>query len=96
MKYSEDRKSHSSLKVVSGILNEWDPLGVSDYVSDEYEMYIGSLIYELDRGCSVQKMFDILENIVQSRMGVRPNSNSNYIAASKLVEHWRKFEIECE
>ncbi|MBB5213310.1 hypothetical protein [Microbulbifer hydrolyticus] len=96
MKYSENRKSHNSLKVISKILNEWDPLGVSKYVADEYDMYIGGLIYELDRGCNVKEMSEILDGIVRGRMGVRPNSDSNYIAASKLLEHWRKFEIASE
>ncbi len=93
MNYSEERKSRKSIERISEILNEWDPIGVSEYVSDEYDMYINAIVLELDNGCDERTLSKLLKEIVVKRMCISSDEEANQRAAEQLIQHWKSYEV---
>jgi len=91
MKWREERKSYDSVQRVNEILNGWDPIGVADLVSDEYEMYISSIMLELDKNSGEEAIYNLLVEIVEKRICLSADKGKTAKAANLLVSHWAQY-----
>lgn len=69
---------------LKAVLDRWDPIGVADVVSDEYDSYVWPIASLLESGISQDKLARHLDDIVTERMGLPGNSDASYAAAAKL------------
>ena len=69
------------------LLNEWDPIGVSNVPEavDEYDSYALQVFTALQSGASAASISDFLEWVVTDRMGLLSNQRHSEEIASKLV-----------
>jgi hypothetical protein len=54
------------------LLNNWDPLGVADLVSDEYECLLAPLWTRLRTGCSRAQVTEFLWFELEDHFGLDP------------------------
>ena len=71
---------------IRSILNaDWDPIGVSDIVDDEYDAYIGHIYSMLANSGSEQAVADYLLSIERDRMSLQGTpTNQRLSVAAKL------------
>jgi hypothetical protein len=55
---------------VRALWNEWDPIGVSDAVDDEYDSYLGPTLRLLENDASTEEIERYLAFVVLDRMGM--------------------------
>jgi hypothetical protein len=91
--YSEDRKSENSLKVLSKILCEWDPLDVIEpgEESNEYDNYIPEIMLQLDKNITDEDLAKLLQNIADRYMQVFTLTEINLNISRKLKKHWENY-----
>ena len=72
-------------------MNDWDPIGVADLVSDEYEMYISSIMLELDKNSGEEAIYNLLVEIVEKRICLSADKGETTKAANLLISHWAQY-----
>ena len=77
------------------LINDWDPAGIGDNpgLSDEYDVYIGSIINILKYKPSVETIVVFLKKIEETEMGI-DNINIKYLydVATKLKETEERYK----
>lgn len=69
------------------LLEEWDPIGVSQFpkAQDEYDAYAPDLYQLLSRGATSSEVFEHLWRLETDRMGLRGDREKTQNIAEKLV-----------
>jgi hypothetical protein len=70
------------------LLNEWDPIGVADAVSDEYDCLIAPLLSELDARGGRSRVSEFLCNELEDHFGLDPDGHDVDGMANRLVAWW--------
>jgi len=70
------------------LLNEWDPIGVADLVSDEYDCLIAPLLSKLSAGDGWSLIFEFLRHELEDHFGLEPDVLDVDGMASRLVAWW--------
>jgi hypothetical protein len=70
------------------LLNEWDPIGVADLVSDEYDCMIAPLISRLNAGHGRAEISEFLWHELEDHFGLDPHSHDVDGMANRLVAWW--------
>ena len=78
------------------LLNEWDPLGVADLVSDEYDCMIGPLLSRLIRNGGRSEISEFLWYELEDHFGIDPAADDVDGLANRLVAWWAKVGPELE
>jgi hypothetical protein len=70
------------------VLEEWDPIGVSDAPEavDEYDSYLGPIADRLRSGASLEQIADYLRR-AREGMGLDPDARTD-VRASKRIAEW--------
>ena len=79
------REYHAAIRLV--LLNEWDPIGVSDVpeAQDEYDSYVGEIYALLIRRRPVHEVFDLLWWIETEHMGLLGSHSRTQHVAERLT-----------
>jgi hypothetical protein len=84
-----DRKHFKILKAsLTHLLNEWDPIGVADLISDEYDCMIGPLLSSLSKGDGRAQISEFLRNELETHFGLDPEGLDVVGMATRLVAWW--------
>lgn len=84
-----DRKHIKILQAsLTHLLNEWDPIGVSDLVSDEYDCMVGPLLSMLSKGDGRPQISEFLRNELENHFGLDPEGIDVAGMANRLVAWW--------
>ncbi|MEI8408592.1 MULTISPECIES: hypothetical protein [unclassified Kribbella] len=67
------------------LLNEWDPIGVADLVSDEYDCLVGPLLHRLGSGEGPAAISQYLWYELQDHFGLDPADHDVDGLANRLV-----------
>jgi hypothetical protein len=70
------------------LLNEWDPIGVADLVTDEYDCMIAPLISRLNAGNGLAQISEFLGHELEDHFGLDPHSHEVDSMANRLVAWW--------
>ncbi|MDK1476933.1 hypothetical protein QNO07_26625 [Streptomyces sp. 549] len=70
------------------LLNEWDPIGVSDLVQDEYDCLLAPLLRRLGAGSSKEKIGDFLRHELEEHFGLDPRGLEPEAMAARLIAWW--------
>ena len=74
------------------LLNEWDPIGVTDLVSDEYDCLIAPLLNRLSAGNGRAEISEFLWYELADHFGLDPYSRDVDGMANRLVAWWAAVE----
>ena len=84
-----DRKRFKTLHAdLMQLLNEWDPIGVADLISDEYECMTGPLLSRLSKGAGRPQIGEFLRNELEDHFGLDPERLDVGGMADRLVVWW--------
>jgi len=80
------RRYHDAIRRV--LLNEWDPIGVSEIMEaqDEYDSYVGAVYRMLITRKSKTDIFDYLWWLETEHMGLTGNRRSTEYIAERLAK----------
>ena len=80
------RRYHAAIKTT--LLNEWDPIGISDVpeAQDEYDSYVPGIHKMLISRSTEQEVFEYLWAIETQHMGLLGNRGHTEAVAGKLVQ----------
>jgi hypothetical protein len=80
------KRYHGAIKNI--LLNEWDPIGVSDVpeAQDEYDSYVPGIHKMLISRSTAQEVFEYLWQIETQHMGLLGNRIHTEAVAGSLVE----------
>lgn len=67
------------------LLNEWDPIGVADLVSDEYDCLIAPLWSKLSTGASRAEISEFLWNELEGHFGLNPYHHREHYGIDRLA-----------
>jgi hypothetical protein len=70
------------------LLNEWDPIGVADLVSDEYDCLTAPLLSRLNAGNGRAEISEFLWHELEDHFGLDPYSHDVDGMADRLVAWW--------
>ena len=70
------------------LLNEWDPIGVADLVSDEYDCLIAPLLSRLNDRAERSQISEFLWHELEDHFGLDPGHCGVDGLASRLVAWW--------
>ncbi len=70
------------------LLNEWDPIGVADLVSDEYDCLIAPLLSRLNAGNGRAEISEFLRYELEDHFGLDPDRRDVDGMANRLVAWW--------
>jgi hypothetical protein len=73
---------------LSYLLNDWDPIGVADLVSDEYDCMVGPLLSRLLRGDGRAEISEYLWHELEDHFGLDPHLHEVDSMANRLVAWW--------
>jgi hypothetical protein len=76
---------HRMIEELRGLLLEWDPLGMAEVASDEYDCLLGPIIGKLRDGVSARGLGDFLEGELIHHFGVFPQPSRPRGFAQRLV-----------
>jgi hypothetical protein len=79
------RKHRDTVSGLNELLNKLDPIGVADVVDDEYRSYAPHILSLLDRGANELAIAAELRQIVEERMGLSSNAQSEAQLANAIV-----------
>ena len=68
------KQAKQLIKWVEAKLNEWDPIGVAEYVDGEYDSYAPKIAGMLLDGADAHRISDHLTNIETVAMGLQGNA----------------------
>lgn len=79
------RQYHNEIRRI--LLQDWDPIGVSDIpeAQDEYDSYIGGVYSKLIRRAPKHELFDYLWEVETKNMGLYGSRSRTANAVEKLV-----------
>jgi hypothetical protein len=84
-----DRKHIKILQAsLTHLVNEWDPIGVADLVSDEYDCMVGPLLSRLSKGDGRSQISEFLWNELENHFGLDPEGHDVDGMANRLVAWW--------
>ena len=86
------KRYHGAIKTI--LLNEWDPIGISDVIEaqDEYDSYVPGIHKMLISRSTEQEVFEYLWEIETQHMGLLGNRGHTEAVAGKLVQLVNKIE----
>ena len=67
------------------LLNEWDPIGISDLVPDEYDCMLAPLLPRLSNGAEPAEVSEFLWYELQDHFGIDPVPHDTDGLANRLV-----------
>jgi hypothetical protein len=70
------------------LLNEWDPIGVAEHGSDEYDCLIAPLLSRLNAGNGRAEISQFLWYELEDHFGLDPDSHDVDAMANRLVAWW--------
>jgi hypothetical protein len=70
------------------LLNEWDPIGVADLVSDEYDCLVAPLLSKLMAGGGRSGISEHLWHELEDHFGLDPDGHEVDSMANRLVAWW--------
>ena len=70
------------------LLNDWDPIGVADLDSDEYDCMVGPLLSLLLRGNGRAEVSEYLWHELEDHFGLDPDLHEVDSMANQLVVWW--------
>ncbi|MFJ4483556.1 hypothetical protein ACIP3D_14505 [Streptomyces longwoodensis] len=70
------------------LLNEWDPLGVTEDVQDEYDCMLGPLLELLRRGADQAKVADFLRYELEDHFGIAYLPSEPVRMATRVTSWW--------
>jgi hypothetical protein len=70
------------------LLNQWDPLGVALFASDEYDCLIAPLLSKLSAGGEKSEISEFLSHELKEHFGLDPDDHDVDSMANRLVA-WR-------
>jgi hypothetical protein len=79
----------NDLRQLRSILNEWDPVGVADVVSDEYECLIDPLIRLMNEDLNREAVANFLISQLVTHFELNPADYDVPEVAAKIVS-WRR------
>ncbi|QDV73291.1 hypothetical protein K2D_14130 [Planctomycetes bacterium K2D] len=79
------RVTGPQIEMVRPVLNKWDPIGVSQYVADEYDAYIADVVSLLLDGRSRDEIAAYLYRLGTEQIGLSGDQDRCLAAADKLL-----------
>jgi hypothetical protein len=76
------------------LLNEWDPIGVSEIAPDEYDCMIGPLLVRLRAGAGRAEISEYLWFELEDHFGLDPARYDVDTMANRLVAWWAAVSAE--
>lgn len=76
------------IQTLTHLLNAWDPIGVADMVSDEYDCMIMPLRSRLAAGRSQAEISDFLRHELADHFGLDPAQYDTDTVANQLIAWW--------
>ena len=76
------------IRIVEGILRQWDPIGVLSVEGgseDEYDSYAPHIVSMVQNSCSVAQLSAYLSQLRTETMGVPNHEESDRRAAEKII-----------
>ena len=70
------------------LLNEWDPIGVADLATDEYDCLIAPLLTRLDNGADPAEISEFLRYELEDHFDLDPTHYDVDSVANRLVAGW--------
>ncbi|MBW1860545.1 MAG: hypothetical protein JRI70_10905 [Deltaproteobacteria bacterium] len=82
------RRYHTAIKTTLTLLNEWDPIGISDVpeAQDEYDSYVPGIHKMLVSRSTEKEVFEYLWDVETQHMGLLGNRGHTEAVAGKLVQ----------
>jgi hypothetical protein len=77
-------------------LNAWDPLGVADFVADEYECMAGPLLRMLIEGADADQLGVHLRGVLEGHFGLSRSPDDVDVAADRLIAWWAGASVAAE
>ena len=77
------------------LLNQWDPVGVADLVSNEYDCLTGPLLSKLSAGSRRSEISEFLWYELEDHFGLDPDSHDVDGMANRLVAWWAAVSETC-
>ncbi len=83
-----EKRAKEIQDAIGNVLNKyWDPIGVSDIVEDEYEMYVGPVYRVLAGSRSEEEIVSYLSHVETKMMGFAgPDLDRIRVVARRLLE----------
>ena len=82
----DKQQSRQRIAEIRKLWNEWDPIGVADAVSDEYDAYLAPTVRLLERSASVDEIVGYLNWVTLEHMGLSEVSDPKGFAAR--LQQW--------
>ncbi|WP_327241348.1 hypothetical protein [Streptomyces sp. NBC_01320] len=70
------------------LLNEWDPIGVADFVQDEYDCMLAPLLQQLRAGAGQAEIGEYLRQELEDHFGLDPNFQRTDAVAAGVIGWW--------
>ncbi|MEU8917363.1 hypothetical protein [Streptomyces nigrescens] len=70
------------------LLNEWDPIGVTDEVQDEYDCMLAPMLQRLRGGANETEIGEFLQHEVEEHFGLDPLGARPEAMAIRVIAWW--------
>ncbi|WP_138900158.1 hypothetical protein [Streptomyces albidochromogenes] len=70
------------------LLNEWDPIGVTDDVQDEYDCMLAPLLLRLHSGADRTEVGKFLQHELEDHFGLDPLGLRPDAMAVRVIDWW--------
>ena len=84
----DKEQSRKRVAEIRALWNKWDPIGVADKISDEYDSYLAPTMRLLERNAPIDEIVGYLDWVTHEHMGLPgiPNASSRDFAAR--LQRW--------
>jgi hypothetical protein len=82
----DKQQSRQRIAEMRKLWNRWDPIGVADAVSDEYDAYLAPTVRLLERNASAEEIVGYLNWVTLEHMGLSQVSDPKAFAAQ--LQQW--------
>jgi hypothetical protein len=72
---------------LNALWNEWDPIGVSEYVQDEYDSQAISTLSKLQSGITETELASDLAALLVDQFGIDPGGHEEF--AHQVADWWQ-------